>query len=91
MELVEVKTAKNSSRSTIDFDGENGREGSDFEDIIYDINEKNISGSESYSNVPTNLPKWAEKTLSSAGLDIGNPAYPRRTRFAFLRAGIALS
>ena len=42
-------------------------------------------------NVPTHVPKWAEKTLSSAELDIGNPVNPRRTWFDFQRAGISLS
>ena len=59
--------------------------------MIYDISENNISGSKSYPNVPTHLPKWAEKTLSFAGLDVGNPVDPRRTRSDFKRAGISLS
>ena len=37
------------------------------------------------------LPKLAEKSLSSAGLDVGNPADPRRTRSDFQRAGIYFS
>ena len=42
-------------------------------------------------NVPTHLPKWTKKTLSSTELDVGNPVDPRRTQSDFQRAGIALS
>ena len=55
-----------------------------------DISENNISFYESYSNVPTHLPKWAKKTLSSVGLNVGNPTDPRRTRSYFQREGITL-
>ena len=69
---------------------ESGSEGSDFGDMISDISEKNISGSESDSEVQTHLPTWAKKTLSSVGENIGNPADPRRTWSEFQREGIVL-
>ena len=62
----------------------------DILDLISDISEHNISGSESYSYVPTHLPKWAKKNRSSAGTNVGNPVDPRRTRLDFQRAGISL-
>ena len=64
-----------------------GSDDSDFEEMIADINEKEISDSE----VKKNLSTWAKKTLSSTGENIGNPANPRRTRSKFQRAGIAFS
>ena len=39
----------------------------------------------------THLPKWAKKTLTFVGTNIGNPVDPRRTRSYFQRTGIALS
>ena len=72
-------------------DDENGSKDSDIVDLMSDISEKNISGSESDSYVSTHLQTWAKKTLSSAGTNIGNPADPRRTRSYFQRAGIYLS
>ena len=71
-------------------DDEIGSEGSDISDMISDISEKNISGSESDSDVSTHLPTWAKKTLSSDGENIGNPVDPRRTRSNFQREGIYL-
>ena len=68
-----------------------GSEGYDFLELIYDISEKYISGSELYSEVKSHLPTWAKKTLSSVGPKIGNPADPKRTRSNFQREGIALS
>ena len=59
--------------------------------MMYDISQKQISGSESNSEVQTHLPTWAKKTLSFAGENIGNPVDPRRTRFDFQRKGIFLS
>ena len=56
-----------------------------------DIDGHDISGSDTNPNDPTHLPKWVETTLSSAGLYVGNPIDPRRTRSYFQRAGIALS
>ena len=73
------------------FGDESGSEGYDFPEMISDISEKDISGSESDSEVQTHLPTWAKKTLSSAGPNIGNPIDPIRTRSEFQRAGIALS
>ena len=87
MELVEEETAEIFSRSA----DENGSVSSDISDPMSDISENNISGSESYPNVPTHLPKWVKKTLSSVGLDVGNPVDPRRTQLDFQRACIALS
>ena len=57
----------------------------------FDISEKHIAGSESYSNLSTHLATWAKNTLSSVGKNIGNPADPRITRSDFQRAGIVLS
>ena len=91
VELIEEETTKISSHSTNDSDDENGSVSSDFLDMMSDINEKYISGSESDSNFPTHLPKWAKKTLSSAGLDIGNSADPRRTWSNFQRERISIS
>ena len=70
VELVEKKTAEIPSCSADHLDDENGSEGSDIVDMMSDISEKNISGSESYSDVSTHLPTWAKKTLSSAGTNI---------------------
>ena len=72
-------------------DDENGSEGSNIADLMSDISEQHISGSESDFDVSTHLPTWAKKTLSFAGTNIGNLADPRRTRSDFQRAGIALS
>ena len=66
-------------------------EGYYFEDMILDISEKYISGSESYSELQTNLPTRAKNTLSSAGENIGNLADPRRTRSDFQRVGVDLT
>ena len=90
MELVKEETAEIPSRSADDSDDENGSVRYDILDMIYDISENNISGSESYSNFPTHLPKWAKKILSSTGRNIGNSTDPRRTRSDFQREGIAL-
>ena len=60
IELVEQKTAEIPSCSADHLDDENGSEGYDISDMISDISEHNISSSESYSNVPTHLPKWAK-------------------------------
>ena len=68
-----------------------GSDDSDFVEMISNISEKEISHSESDSEVQTNLPTWAKKTLSSTKENIGNPVDPRRTRFEFQRACIALS
>ena len=59
--------------------------------MMSDISENEISVSESYQNHPSHLPKWAEKTLSSDGSNVGNPADPRRTWAYFQRVGIDLS
>ena len=67
VELVEEETVEIPSCSADHSDDENGSEGSDISDMIYDISEHNISGFESDSNVPTHLPKWAKNTLSSPG------------------------
>ena len=91
MELVEEETAEISSRSADDSDDENGSMSYDFSDMMYDISDNNILCFESYPNVPTHLPKCAEKTLSSAKLDVGNPVDPRRTWSDFQREGIAIS
>ena len=52
---------------------------------------RNVSFSESDSELQTHLPTWDKKTLSSAWENIGNHVDPRRTRYDFQRAGIALS
>ena len=83
VELVEEETAEIPSCSVDHSDDENGSEGSDILDIMSDISENNISGSESYSNHPTHLPKWAKKTLSFTRTNIGNLVDPRRTRSYF--------
>ena len=70
---------------------ESGSEGSNFAELISDISEQDISGSESDSEVQTHLPSWAKKTLSSVGENIGNLVDPRRTRSDFQRAGIDIS
>ena len=70
---------------------ESRSEGSDFEELVPHISEKDISGSELDSKVQTHLPTWAKMTLSSAGQNIGNPADPRRTQSDFQREGISLS
>ena len=91
VELVEEETAEITSRSANDSDDENGSESYDISDIMSDFSEHNISISESDSNAPTNLPKWAKKTLSSVRTNVGNPADPRRTRSDFQRAHIYIS
>ena len=91
VELVEEKTVEIPSCSADHLGDESGIEGYYFVALISHISEKNISGSESYSDVQTHLPTWAKKTLSSAGTNIGNPVDRRRTRFDFQRAGIDLS
>ena len=63
----------------------------DILDMMSDISEHEISGSESDQNDPSHLPKWAEKTLSSAGSNVGNLVDPRRTQSDFQREGIYLS
>ena len=40
---------------------ESGSEGFGFVELISDISEKDISGSESYSEVQTHLPTWAKR------------------------------
>ena len=90
MKLVEEETVEIPSRSTEDFDDENETVSSDISDPMSDISEHDISGSETYTNDPTYLPKWVEKYLSSTWLDVGNLADPRRTRLDFQRAGISL-
>ena len=90
VELVEEETAEIPSRSTDHYDDENGSEGSDISALMSDISEHNISGSESDSNHPTHLPKWAKKTLSSIGTNVRNLANPRRTRSDFQREGIEI-
>ena len=59
--------------------------------MMYDISDYELSGYESYPNEPSHLPKWAKKTLSSVGLNVGNPADPRRTWAYFQRVGIDIS
>ena len=59
--------------------------------MMFDISENDISGSESYLNVPAHLPKWVEKTLSYVGLDVGNHVDPRRIESYFQRVGISLA
>ena len=63
VELVEEETVEIPSCSTDHSNDDNGSEGSDISDLMSDISEHNISGSESYSNHPTHLPKWAKKSL----------------------------
>ena len=91
VELVEEETVEISSRSADNSDDENGSVSSDISDLMSDISDHEISSSESYPNEPTNLPKWAEKTISFGGLNVGNLSDPRRTRSDFQREGIALS
>ena len=90
MELVEEETVEIPTRSVDDSDDENGSESSDISDIISDISENNISSSESDSHVPTHLPKWAKKALSSNGRNVENRVHPRRTWSYFQRAGISI-
>ena len=91
VELVKEETAEIPSRSADDSDDENGSVSSDISDLMSDISENNISGSESYSNVPTHFPKWATKTLSSARTNVGNSVDQGRTWSYFQRAGISIS
>ena len=91
VELGKEKYAKIPSCSAHYLDDEIGSDGSNIADMIYDISDKNISGSESDSEVQTHLPTWAKKTLSCVRENIGKPADLRRTRSYFQRAGIALS
>ena len=83
MELVEEETAEIFSHSADDSDDENGSVSSDISDLMSDISENNISGSESDPNDPIHLPKWVEKTLSSVCLNVGNHVDPRRTQTYF--------
>ena len=91
MKLVEEERVEIPSLSVEAFGDENESVRYDISDLMYKINEHEISGSKSDLNEPTHLPKWAEKTLSSVGLDVGNPVDQRRTRSDFQRACIALS
>ena len=79
VKLVEEEAAEIPSRSAEDSNDENASVSSDISYMMSDIRENDISCSESDPNVPTHLPKWAEKTLSYVGLNVGNPAHPRRT------------
>ena len=67
VELVEEETAEIPSRSDGDSDDENASVSSDISDMISDISEHDISGYESYPNVPTNLPKWAKRLSLLSG------------------------
>ena len=91
MKLVEEKTIEIPSRSAEDSGDKNESVSSDISEMMSDISENDIPGFETYPNDPTHLPEWAEKTLSSVGLDVGNPVDPRRTRSYFQRAGIDIS
>ena len=91
VELVEENSVEIPSYFADHLGDESGSEGSDFDDMMFDISQKQISGSELDSEVQTHLPTWAKKTLPSVGENIENPADPRRTRSEFQRAGIALS
>ena len=91
VELVEENSVDFPSCSANNLGDKSGSDDSDFVEMISNISEKEISHSESDSEVQTNLPTWAKNTLSSAGENIGNPANRRRTRYEFQRAGIALS
>ena len=90
MKLVEEETAKSLPLSDEDSGDENESLCSNISDVMYDMSENDISGSESYPNEPTNLPKWAEKTLSFARSNIGNPVDPRKTRGDYQSEGISL-
>ena len=90
VELVEEETAEISSCSTDDCDDENGSVSYDFSDLIFYTIQNNISGFQLDPNFPTLLPKWVKNTLSSVGLDVGNPVDPRRTQLDFQRAGISI-
>ena len=91
VELVEENSIDLPSRSADNLGDKSGSDESDFAEIIYEIIQQEILDSEPYSEVQTNLPTWANKTLSSIGENIGNPTDPRRTRFEFERSGIAIS
>ena len=91
VELVEENSAEIPSCSADNLGDESGSEGFNFEYMIYNISEKNISVLESYSEMPNHLPIWPKKTLSSVRQNIGNSTDPRRTQSDFQRACIALS
>ena len=79
VELVEENSVDFPSCSANNLGDKSGSDDSDFIELIFDINEQEISDSKSYSKVHTNLPTWAKKTLSSTGENIGNPPNLRRT------------
>ena len=67
VELVKEKSIEIPSCSAHYLDDEIGSDGYDFDDMIYDISQKQISGSESDSELQRNLPTWAKKRLLPLG------------------------
>ena len=74
LELMEEETIEIPSPFAEVSRDENESVISDISNMMSDISENDILGSELDPNVPTHLPKWAEKTLSSAGIDAENLA-----------------
>ena len=70
VELVEEISTEIPSYYADQLGDQSGSEGFYIDNMISDINEKNKSGSESYSEMPNHLPTWAKKTLSSVGQNI---------------------
>ena len=67
LKLVEEETAEIPSLFAEDYGDENESVRYDISDLMSNISENYISDSETYPNEPTHLPKWVEKTPSSAG------------------------
>ena len=88
---MEEKTAEIPFYSTEYLDDEIGDDDPNLDPMISNISVQQTSDTESEPEVQNHLPTWAQKTLSSAGDNIGNLDDPRRTRSDFQRAGIALS
>ena len=87
---MKEKTAEFPSYSTKYLDDENGGDDPDLDPLIFYISVQQSQYAESEPKVQNHLPTWAQKTLSSAGDNIGNLDDPRRTRSDFQRAGIVL-
>ena len=88
---MKEKTAKFPSYSTEYLDDEIGGDDPDLDPLISDINVQKSLDTESEPEVHNHLPTWAQKTLSSAGDNIGNPDDPQRTWSDFQRVGFVLS
>ena len=67
VQLVEEETAEISSHSVDDSDDESGSVSYDILDLMFDISEHDISGSDSNPNVPTHLPNGSKRLSLLSG------------------------